>query len=469
MKKLSELYQTKEDVMIKGIKMNSKEIEKGDLFVATQGVVADRHDFIDDAIKNGASAVVVSKDIKNKSVPIIKVENTNKELVKVSAKFYDHPEKDLFIIGVTGTNGKTTVAKILYDMIGDEAAYLGSLGAIWKNKRENLINTTPDSDKLFKYFRKFVDDGCKILIMEAASEAFYRKRLEGIDFDISIMTNITGDHLNIHKTMGNYVSCKGQLFSKTKKEGLCILNIDDKYFEDMKKRSNAKVLTYGKKPSDVEIINTKLDEENIYLEVLVNRKKEQFYLPLPGEYNAYNFACCILVMLNLGYSIEDIKIRVKNIKTIEGRNEFIDKGQNFKIVLDYAHTPDALKNILSYLNKIKKNRIITVTGSAGGREHEKRPAMGKIVLEMSDYVIFTMDDPRYEDPNDIIDDLLKESANTNYERIIDRKEAIHKAFNIAKKGDIVLIAGKARDNYMAIEDKYLPYNDYDVILDYFKE
>lgn len=467
MKKLSELYQVDSDIMIKGIKMNSKEIEEGDLFVATQGVVADRHDFIDDAIKNGASAVVVSKDIGNKNVPIIKVENTNKELSKICAKFYDYPEKDLFIIGVTGTNGKTTVAKMLYDMIGEKAAYLGTLGAIWNDKRENLVNTTPDSDKLFKYFRKFVDDGCTILIMETASEAFFRKRLEGIDFDVSIMTNITGDHLNIHKTMDNYISCKSELFQKTKKDGICILNVDDNYYQRIENASNGKIITYGKQESDIKIDSVKLDGERIRLEAIINGKLEEFNIPLPGEYNAYNFASCIPVLLNLGYSLEDIKQRTDNIKTIEGRGEFIEQGQNFKIVLDYAHTPEALKNILTYLNRIKKNRIITVTGSAGGREHEKRPAMGKIVLDMSDYVIFTMDDPRHEDPNEIIDDLLKESNKTNYERIVDRKEAIYKAFDIAQKDDIVLVAGKARDNYMAIEDKYLPYNDYDVIINYF--
>lgn len=467
MKKLSELYEIDSDVVIKGIKMNSKEIEKGDLFVATQGVVDDRHDFIDDAIEKGASAIVVSKDIKDKKVPIIKVENTNKELSKVCAKFYDYPEKELFIIGVTGTNGKTTVAKMLYDMIGEKAAYLGSLGAIWQNKREDLINTTPDSEKLFKYFRKFLDDGCNILVMETASEAFYRKRLEGIDFDISIMTNVTGDHLNIHKTMENYVSCKSELFQKTKKDGLCILNIDDKYYENMKQTSNGKIMTYGKKDSDIKITNIELDNQETKLEVVINNKKEEFIIPLPGEYNAYNFASSIPVLLHLGYSIEQIKQKTKNIKTVEGRGEFIDKNQEFKIMLDYAHTPAALKNVLEYLNKIKKTRIITVTGSAGGREHEKRPQMGKVVLDLSDYVIFTMDDPRYEDPNEIIDDLLKTSDKTNYERIIDREQAIHKAFSIAKKDDIVLIAGKARDNYMAIEDKYLPYNDYDVIINYF--
>lgn len=468
MKKLSELYPVDDDVEIYDIKINSKVIVPGDLFVATKGVVADRHDFIDEAIERGARAVVVSRDVGVKKVPIIKVDNTNDELSKLCSKFYDYPEKELFIIGVTGTNGKTTVAKILYDMLGEEAAYIGSLGVIWKSNRESLVNTTPDSNLLFKYFRKFINDGCKYVVMEAASEAFFRKRLNNINFDISILTNITGDHLNIHKTMENYVECKSQLFSSTKPDGICILNKDDAYFEQMKNSAAGKVITYGKNDADISIKNIVLDNQEIDVELNYDQLKQTFHVPLPGEYNGYNITACILTLLQLGYNTDEIRQRIKRIKVIEGRNEFIDCGQNFKIVLDYAHTPDALRNILDYLNKIKQTKIITVTGSAGGREHEKRPLMGKVVLDMSDYVIFTMDDPRYEDPNDIIDDLLKDSNKTNYERIIDRKQAIYKAFDLAKKDDIVLVAGKARDNYMAIEDKYITYNDYNVILDYFK-
>lgn len=467
MKKLRELYNIDSDILIKGIKMNSKQVEPGDLFICTMGVTVDRHDFIDEAIKKGAVAVVVSRDVKEKRVPIIKVDDTNKELPLLEAKFYDYPDKELAIIGVTGTNGKTTVAKIIKDLIGDKCAYMGSLGAIWKENVEPLRNTTPDSDVLYRYFRKFVDSGCNILVMETASEAFFRHRLDNINFKISVLTNITEDHLNIHKTLDNYISCKKELFLKT--SDTCILNRDDKHFNEINDGLNSKILTYGKTGEYLKILDIKEEDSSTTLKINVNNKEELFNIPLKGEFNAYNFSAALLVMVELGYSIEEIKAKVNNIKQVEGRCEFIDKGQVFKIVLDYAHTPDALDKILTYLNKIKKARIITITGSAGGREKEKRGAMGKIVLEKSDHVIFTMDDPRYEDVNEIIDDLVSISDNTNYERIIDRKKAIYKAFDIAKKDDIILIAGKGRDNYMAIKDEYLPYNDYDVITSYFEK
>ena len=466
MKKLSELYDIDSDVLVKDIKLNSKQIEKGDLFVCVSGVTADRHEFIDEAIEKGAVAIVVSKNVNETRVPVIKVEDTNKELPLLEARFYDYPDKELTIIGVTGTNGKTTVAKVIKDLIGDRAAYIGSLGAIWKDNIESLRNTTPDTDVLYKYFRKFVDSGCNILVMEAASEAFYRHRLDNIDFFISVLTNITEDHLNIHKTLDNYISCKKELFLKTKNTS--ILNSDDKYFDILKEGITSKILTYGKRGKDLKILSIEEKEKETLFEIELNKEKEKFTIPLVGEFNVYNFSSCILVMLELGYSIKEIKERINNIKTVGGRCEFINYGQDYKIVLDYAHTPDALEKILTYLNKIKKKRIITLTGSAGGREKEKRSLMGKIVLDMSDYVIFTMDDPRYEDVNDIIDDLISDSNKTNYERVVDRKEAIYKAFDMAEKDDIILIAGKGRDNYMAIKDKYLPYNDYDVIRDYFR-
>ena len=467
MKKLNEFCDVSSDVLIKDIKTNSKDIEVGDLFVCIRGVNFDRHDFIDDAIERGASAIVVSRDIKSVSVPVVVVEDTNKELFNLVDKFYDFPLKNLKIIGVTGTNGKTTVAKILYDML-DDAAYIGTLGVMWKDHRYKINNTTPDIDYLFRYFKKILNDGIKIVVMEVSSEAFYRRRIDNIKFDISILTNITEDHLNVHKTLNNYIACKKKLFLNTKDDGICILNKDDDNYDLIIKNLNKKILTYGTRDTNLEILNIKEKNNKTVFEIKMDNQYETFVIPLIGKYNVYNFCACVLVMLSLGLCIKDIKERISNIGIVEGRGEFIDKGQDYKIILDYAHTTDALKKILSYLNSIKKANIITVTGSAGGREKEKRKYMGKVVLNMSNYVIFTMDDPRYENVNDIIDDLVSDSDMTNYERIIDRKEAIYKALNMAKKDDIVLIAGKGRDDYMAIKDEYLPYSDYDTILSYFE-
>ena len=466
MKKLSELYEGFSDIMINDVKINSKEVNKGDLFVCVKGVNTDRHDYVMDAINHGAVAIVAKKKI-NVNVPVVYVNNPNEELINLCQKFYDYHPNELKIIGVTGTNGKTTVASIIQNLIGKDCGYLGTNGIICRKFNEKILNTTPDADKLYKYFKRFKDNDCKIVSMETSSEAFFRGRLKKLEFDIGILTNISEDHLNIHKTVENYVSCKKQLFKQIKNDGYCILNKDDKYYNEFNKICHGKVLTYGKVDSDLKIVDIK--ESRGKTEIILRYKSVDYKIisPLLGEFNVYNLCAAILALLALNYDIQDIISRIKNIKVPQGRMEFLDFGQKYSIILDYAHTPDAFIKIYDYLNKIKKGRIITVTGSAGGREHEKRSLMGKIVLDNSDYCIFTMDDPRNEDVNDIINDLVSGTNKDNYERIINRKEAIYKALTIAKNNDIILIAGKGDDKYMAIGNKYLPYSDRDIIKSFF--
>ncbi len=469
MKKLNELYNIDDDRLIKGIKINSKDVEDGDLFVCTMGVTADRHDFIDEAIKNGASAIVVSRDVGKKSVPVIKVDNTNLELRKISAKFYDYPCDNAYMIGVTGTNGKTTVAEIIYSLLGDTCAYIGTNGRKYKDKYFSIRNTTPDVDRLYMYFKEFIDNGCDTICMEASSEAFYRHRLDDIKYDIGIVTNITEDHLNIHKTLENYVDCKSQLVRQVKDEGYSILNSSDKYFDKFNSEANGNIVSYGYKDSDtLKIENYTLKRDRTIINFKYKNKIYEVISPLLGSFNVDNLASAILCLLCKGISFDTIIDRIRSLKQIEGRMEIMPFTNKYTVILDYAHTTDALDKILTFLEMVKENRIITVTGSAGGRESTKRPGMGKVVLEKSDYVIFTMDDPRFEDPELIIDDLVSGSDKTNYERIVDRKKAIYKALDIAQEKDIILIAGKGRDDYMAVDDKYLPYCDYDVIKSYYE-
>ncbi len=469
MKKLNELYPGYPEIPINDIKINSKEVKKGDIFVCTMGVTADRHNFIEEAIANGASAVVVQKNVKC-SVPTILVADTNQELPFLASRFYDHPEKELQLIGITGTNGKTTVATIIQDMLGnDRCAYLGTNGLICKNFQESIRNTTPDADRLYKYLKRFVDSGCKILSMETSSEAFYRNRLQNLEFEIGIVTNITEDHLNIHKTIENYVSCKKQLVKQVKETGYSILNGDDKYYEEFRKEANGTILTYGKGKSTLQILEVIPHLKNTQIKVKYQDQNYEIVSPLLGEFNVYNLCSAILALVALHLNFSEILKRISWIHAPSGRVQFLNFGQNYHILLDYAHTPDAFAKIFQLLKQIKEGNIITVTGSAGGREKEKRGPMGKLVLEESDYVIFTMDDPRNEKVEDIINDLVKDSKKTNYEKILDRKEAIHHALDIAQEKDIVLIAGKGTDQYMAVGNEYLPYNDLEVIEDYFKK
>lgn len=470
MKKLSELYDIQDDRKIKGIKINSKEVEKGDIFVCTMGVTRDRHDFIDEAILNGASAIVVSRDVGEKSVPVILVDNTNQELPYLARRFYDMPDEKLKMIGVTGTNGKTTVAEMIYQLLGEKCAYLGTNGIRYVSIHESIRNTTPDVDRLYLYMDRFVKKGCDTLCMEASSEAFFRHRLDLITYDIAVLTNITQDHLNIHKTLENYIDCKCQLFRQVKKDGVSILNSSDPHFEQVKSCCISKIMTYGFCDTDTLFITSSREtKEGITLDFVFDGKHYHLKSLLGGSFNAMNLAAAILVGIASNLPMEVILERLSKVSTIEGRMEKLQFGQDYTILLDYAHTTDALDKILTYLNKIKTGRIITVTGSAGGREKEKRSSMGKVVLEKSDFVIFTMDDPREESVDAIIDDLVSTSLLKNYIRIIDRKEAIYKAFSIAKKDDIILIAGKGRDDYMALGKEYVPYCDYDVVSAYFQE
>lgn len=467
MKKVNELYNCSFDTEVKDIKINSKEVKPGDIFVCTKGVNVDRHDFIDEAIRNGASFLVVKQE-GNYKVPYIKVEDPNKELASLSRKFYDNPQNKLKLIGITGTDGKTTTASIIQDLLGhDDCGYIGTNGVEGKNFKEKISNTTPECHLIYKYLSLFAKEELHYVSMETSSEAFYRKRLDSFQFDIGILTNITEDHLNIHKTLENYIESKKQLFKQLKSNGVAILNIDDTYYSEFKDLEK-KCLTYGKNENaDLCIKEVKEEGEKTVIEFTFHRKDYQAISPLLGMFNVYNLMASILCLTALGLPIDTVLSRVENIKTPRGRCEFLDFHTDYKIVLDYAHTPNGLSSILDYLNKIKKNRIITVTGSAGGREKEKRSKMGSVVLNKSDIVIFTMDDPRNEDPNEIIEKMIGKSKGC-YEIIIDREEAIWFALDHAKKDDIILIAGKGRDNYMAIGDKYIPYCDYEVLENYFK-
>ena len=464
MKNLNELYDCNYDCIVKDIKTNSKDIEKDDMFVCVKGVNEDRHNYIMEAIDRGCSCLIVERG-NNYNIPFIKVKDTNKELGNVSKKFYDYDDS-LKMIGVTGTDGKTTTSLIIKDML-DDCGYIGTNGV--KSNKLNLgtNNTTPDLNLLYKYLKMFKDEKLKYVSMETSSEGLLHNRVYGIKFDVGVLTNISEDHLNVHKTLSNYIDSKLKLFKNIKEDGYAVLNRDDRFFGKFEENCSCNIFSYGKdKNSDLRIERIKERDDGTYIQFEYKEKMYSVTSTLKGEYNAYNLMAALSSLICLGVDIKDALERVKCIKQVDGRCEIFDIN-NFKVVLDYAHTENGLRSILTYLNKIKKNRIITVTGSAGGREKEKRKGMGEAVQELSDLVIYTMDDPRYENVIDIIND-MKDDNKDNYMIIEDRKEAIDKAISIAKKNDIILIAGKGRDNYMAVEDKKIKYCDYDVLERYLK-
>ncbi len=463
MKKLEELYPgIDSDVLIKSIKINSKEVEPGDLFVCTMGVTADRHDFIDDAIKHGASAIVVSRDVGKKSVPVVKVPDTNRELPYLCQKFYDYPDQKMKMIGVTGTDGKTSVATIIQTLIGsDICGYIGTNGRNCAAFTGDNPNTTPDADKLYAYLNEFVGYGCKYTSMEASSEAFFRGRLQAILYDVSVYTNITSEHLNIHGSFENYVTSKLKLFQQTKKDGFCILNHDDEHFKEVLAACNGEVLTYGENAdSTLQIISYKVYPTHTMIQFQYRGEQFSVDSPLLGDFNVYNLAAGLLTCLALGLRLDVVLPRIQNIK-ISGRLELLNTKTPYYVMVDYAHTPNGINKLLNFVHTLDIHRSIVVIGQAGERDYLKRPKVGNVVVENASYAIFTYEDPRSEDPKDICEDIIKELKEThqNYEIVLDRREAIQKAVDMAEEKDMVLILGKGNETYEKLKDKTIYFND----------
>ena len=465
MHKLNDIFDNQK-YKIKDIKTDSREVEKGDIFVAIHGFNVDHSDYIEDAIKNGAAAVVTDIDYET-NIPCIKVDNVEKSLSEICKKVYDY-DNDLNLIGITGTDGKTTTATIIKSLLDSffNTAYIGTNGIEYKEYKIKTENTTPKKENLYKIFSNLKQKSCENIVMEVSSEALLHNRVDSFLFKYAIFTNITEDHLNVHKTIDAYINSKLKLLNYLNDDGIIIINNDDKECRKIKD-DNHKIYTYGKSSdSDFRICDINYIEKITIFTILYKDRKYKIKSPYPFEYNIYNltaaFIVCYLEKLNIRKTIKSIK----KLKPIMGRCEYLDFNQNYKIILDYAHTENGIRNLIENVKR-NKQRIIVVTGSAGGREKEKRSKIGKYLLNNVDLVIFTMDDPRNESVDDIINQMIGEEKNTNYIRIHNREKAIFYAFDIAKENDYVLIIGKGRDNYMAIGDERIDYCDYDVIYKYF--
>lgn len=449
----------------KDIKTDSREVVDGDIFVAVKGFNVDHSMYISDAIKNGASMVVTNnKDLYD--VPCVHTSKINSELDSLCKNYYGY-NNELSLIGITGTDGKTSTAIMLKQLLDNfiSTAYIGTNGIEYKNKITKTENTTPKKEELYKYFSNLKNNGCRNIVMEVSSEALLHKRVDSFKYKYAIFTNITEDHLNIHKNIKSYIKSKMKLLDYLCDDGIIITNNDDLVCRNIK--SEHKIYTYGmSSDSDFLIYDIKYNKNNTSFKI--KHLDKVFFIDSPYQflYNVYNLVCAFIVCYLEGYSTNEIIDFIKELKPISGRCEFLDFGQEYNIILDYAHTFNGIKNLIENVKKYDK-RIIVVTGAAGGREKEKREKIGSYLLNNCDSVIFTMDDPRYESVDSITNQMIGESKNTNYIRINDRERAINYAFDNASKDDYILIIGKGRDNYMAIEDKRIPYCDYDVILNYF--
>lgn len=462
MKNINELIDCNYDIDICGITDDSRNVKEGFLFVATNGFNVDHYYYVEDAIKNGCSFVVVDRDITINFPHIVVDKNINDVYRDMCKKFYDLDFNKLSLIGITGTDGKTTTASIVKNII-QNCAYMGTNGLEIFDEKYSVNNTTPVVSELYENLKKIIDMNCSTLSMEVSSESLLHDRVKDLQYKIVGITNITGDHLNIHKTFDNYVKCKMKLLDLVEKNGFIVLNGDDDILSDICMNNCIK---FGFNGNNDYIISDYVEEDK-YTKIHLKYGLESVEIisPLKAKYNVYNVVMAYVICRLYGIDENVIVDRIRNLKPICGRLEFLDFGQDYDIILDYAHTINGIKSVLSSFQNYDKR--IVVTGSAGGREKEKRSVIGQYVIENSDVSIFTMDDPRYESVNDIIDQMVGDSE--DYVRIVDREKAIRYALDIADNGSVVLILGKGRDNYMAIGDKKVYYCDYDIIERYFKE
>lgn len=460
-----------EEKDITGIEHNSQKVTKDNLFIAQKGFNHDGHKFIGDAIKMGACAIVVEDDMEPvEGITIVKVVNSIDALAYFAGKFYKLPWKEMEFIGITGTNGKTSTSYILRDIFiknKNKVGLMGTIGAMIGDIHLPLLNTTPDSLEIERNLEKMREGKVDYSIMEVSSHALDLKRVRYMDFNIGIFTNLSSEHLDYHKTMKNYFQSKLKLFSKTNKFN--IINIDDPYGEMItNEKSKIPFITYGiEKPAHITAINIKYLPHKTTFTLNIFDKKEYIELNLPGKFNLYNALAAISCSVIYGIDLSVIKLSLENIKPIKGRFEFIKNSKNLNIIIDFAHTPNGLEEVLRTLKSFTTGKLIVVFGAGGNRDKEKRPLMGEIAGKYSDLAIITTDNPRFEDPLHIIDEIANgmKKGKFNYLEIPDRMDAIEYAIKVCKKEDAVLIAGKGHEEFIQINGKKLPFNERKIILD----
>lgn len=445
------------------IKTNSKRIKKGDTFIALKGMTYDGHDYIEEAIENGAEKIICEHGEYN--VQTIIVPSTKEYLNNYLDTNYYNKIKDITLIGITGTNGKTTSCYFIYEllkMLDVKCAYIGTIGFFIDKKERDLNNTTPEILELYEMFLECKSRGVNVIVMEVSSHALELDRVHGLKFNYVCFTNLTVDHLLFHKTMDNYLNAKKKLFNMLKKDAISITNVDDKYKDNFLLDDT---ITYGESKSDFNIIKYKLKLDKTIYKVRYNNKNYKVKMNVIGKYNIYNSLVAIIVLVNMGYNIKKVIKLFKRIKLPSGRLDMIKYKKNV-IFVDYAHTPDAVKNVLTNAIKFKKNKIYTIIGCGGNRDKTKRKDMGIIATELSDYVIFTNDNPRNEDEMKIVNDMINGIINENYEVILDRSKAIKRGIDLLNKKDILFILGKGHEEYQLINGIKHHFSDKEEVLNY---
>lgn len=444
---------------------DSRIIKPGQTFVAIIGETVDGHDYISEAINNGASEIVVSKNV-TLDISTIKVNDTALYLTNELVELYSDKLKRMKFIGVTGTNGKTTTCYLTYQMLkklGVKVAYIGTIGFYYEDEVIKLDNTTPDILTLYKMLLEALEKGCTTVVMEVSSHALDKRRIAGIKFDIAAFTNITQDHLDYHKTLEEYLKAKLKITDYLKTDGLMIVNNDDDASYKFKEKVN-NTLAIGNN-ADISIVNCSIKPDQTKIKFTYLNEEYEVITNLTSKFNVYNYLFCLAIVHNLGFDINKILEITKDIKAPKGRCETYKVNKGFAVI-DYAHTPDAVEKVIKAYNELKTNKVITIIGCGGDRDPLKRPIMGKIASDNSDYVIFTNDNPRTENPENIMNDILKGVKKDNYTIIYDRKKAIKYAIEMMQEEDIVLILGKGHEDYQIIGREKIHLDDREEVKKY---
>jgi len=462
------------DIEISGIAYDSRRVKKGDVFVAVPGLIYDGSHFIPMALSNGAAAVVAEKDIdlKGKAAKIT-VPSARSTLADLSCAYFGHPSRKLNITGITGTNGKTTTAYLLDSVFKKAGFKTGLIGTVETKIADRIISsdlTTPESLELQGYFAEMIKEGVTHVTMEVSSHSIAMKRIKGIEFDRAVYTNLSHDHLDFHKTLEAYFDTKMNLFrmlgSGTKKKVCAVVNADDAYSDAVIEETNARTLTYSvKSDADVAAAIVRSDLEGLELEIKIKGEMFRLRSSLCGDFNAYNILAAFACAESLGIDRKVIASGIEALSGVPGRFEKIIEGQEFTVVVDFAHSPDSLEKLLQYVSRFKKGKVISVFGCTGDRDKLKRPVMGEISFKNSDLTILTSDDPHNEDAVQIMKEVeagLKKAGATaekQYIMISDRKAAIERSIEIAGQNDIVIIAGRGHEKIQEIKGKKIEIDD----------
>ena len=463
------------EIEVNNISYDSRKVGKEDAFICLVGASLDGHDYIEKAIESGANTIIVQKDINiDSDVTVIKLEDTRKSLSRLAINYFDNPSSELTTIAITGTKGKTTTSFMIKNILEEDnkkVGVIGTMGVFFGDKHYSTVNTTPESYDIQKYLREMVNDGVKYLVMEVSSQALKVGRVDGMMFDYGVFTNLSEDHIgdNEHKDMEEYIYCKSLLF-KMCKNG--IFNIDDIHYNEMIKDCTCKVYTFGhNKEANLVIDKVELlrKEHFIGLEMktsgIVN---DVFLVNTPGEFSAYNSACAIVVTTLLGCNIDSIKDALSKV-AVRGRVEIVPVSKKYTVIIDYAHNGVSTESILTTMRKYNPKRIVSLFGCGGNRSKDRRYDMGKVSGKYADLSILTEDNSRYEDVNDIINDIEVGIKKTDgkYIKIPDRREAIKYAIDNAEEGDIILILGKGHETYQEKNGERTHFDDREEVLKLF--